>query len=168
MKIGEGEEIAPGKGRTVQRRKAKKNAFGPAMQKRFFETLAQTANVRMSADAAGVSMSTVYRRRQKNLEFRVRWDEALDYGYVSLEAGLLESARQAVGELEVPEQEPLVRGMDAKLAMNLLHQHGRNRHVAIGDGHKGRGSVDAVLDRLEKALKRYAPDASNGAEEPSQ
>lgn len=157
----EAEEVAAGKGRLIQKRSAKKNAFKPAMRAKFFDTLADTANVRMSAEAAGVAMCTVYRWRQRNLEFRTRWEEALAHGYAALEAGLLERARESVGEIRPGRREgALVGAMDAKLAMALLNLRERSTQVAPGDGHKGRGDIDRVIERLEKALKRFAPETA--------
>ena len=99
------------------------------------------------------------------MAFRVRWEEALAHGYAALEAGLLERAREAVGKFRTrPGEETLVGAMDAKLAFALLQNHERNRGKAPGDVNQQRGDIDQVIARLEKALKRFAPDA---AEQPA-
>lgn len=151
-------EVTAGNRRLVQKRAARPNAFSAKKQRAFFEALAECANVRMSAERAGVSYGAVYQWRRKNLEFRMRWDEALDHGYASLEAGLLEQAREAAGEIPVrAKPDARVGPMDARLAFALLQHRDRNRGSAPGDHARRKGDVDAVLDRLEKALKRYAP-----------
>ena len=59
---------------------------------RFFEALGASCNVRHAADAAEVSTSAVYKRRQVDAEFRARWAAAVHEGYVRLELALLERA----------------------------------------------------------------------------
>ena len=43
---------------------------------RFIELLRQTANVRLSADGAGIDRDTAYRRRQRDPEFAAAWRQA--------------------------------------------------------------------------------------------
>ena len=62
---------------------------------RFIETLAESANVTLSAAAAGVSPSSAYRRRGRDACFRARWGEALATGYAQLEMAL--GARRGAG-----------------------------------------------------------------------
>ena len=62
---------------------------------RFIETLAESANVTLSAAAAGVSPSAAYRRRGRDASFRARWGEALATGYAQLEMAL--GARRGAG-----------------------------------------------------------------------
>lgn len=158
-------DVAGGPGRLVQRRKPRANGFTRDKQEIFCAALAESCNVLASARRAGVSCQTVYKKRRSDLAFRVRWEEALAYGFAALEAGLLERAREAVGEFEPRASEKaLVAAMDAKLAFALLQNHERNRGKAPGDVNQQRGDVDKVIERLEKALKRYAPDA---AEQPA-
>ena len=157
-------EITPGKRRLIQKRQRRPSAFTKAKQAAFFAAMAESCNVRRSAAQAGVSYGTVYLWRRNNLEFRTRWEDALAHGYAALEAGLLERAREAVGEIGPVESAPVQVGtMDAKLAFSLLQNHERNRGKAPGDVHQRRGDIDKVIERLEKALKRFAPDAAEPA-----
>lgn len=63
-----------------------------AMERRFLEALASTANVSASAAEAGVSAAAVYQRRARWPGFAERWQAALEQGYARLEASLVEEA----------------------------------------------------------------------------
>lgn len=52
---------------------------------RFLLALRDTANVRASCGAAGVSRAEAYRQRQKLTRFRNAWDEAVDDAVDTLE-----------------------------------------------------------------------------------
>lgn len=49
-----------------------------AWQKPFLARLAETANVRESAIAAGINRSTAYTRKSQDTAFRDAWDDAID------------------------------------------------------------------------------------------
>ncbi len=57
-------------------------APGPARRRRadwaprFLELFRQTANVRLSADGAGIDRDTAYRRRQRDAAFAAAWAQA--------------------------------------------------------------------------------------------
>ncbi|WHU01334.1 hypothetical protein [Sphingomonas sp. NIBR02145] len=55
----------------------------------FLDHLAGTANVRASADVAGVTPPSVYHLRRKDEEFAEEWRKALALGYDMLETELL-------------------------------------------------------------------------------
>ena len=63
-----------------------------AAERRFLKSLASTANVKASAEAAGVSANAVYARRAQWPGFADRWQAALAQGYARLEASLVEEA----------------------------------------------------------------------------
>lgn len=52
---------------------------------RFLLALRETANVRKSCMAAGISRTEAYRQRQKFVRFRNAWDEAVDDAVDTLE-----------------------------------------------------------------------------------
>jgi hypothetical protein len=53
--------------------------FDSAAMERFLDTLASTHEVAQAAQAAGVSMTTVYWHRRHNPSFGAAWKTALDY-----------------------------------------------------------------------------------------
>lgn len=79
-------------GAGVQRRAPRANAFTPAKQDRFFAHLAESANVRASARAAGVSVQTVWDWRRRDAGFQDRWAQALAQGYADLEMQMIGKA----------------------------------------------------------------------------
>lgn len=72
--------------------RARKSDFGQEKQQRFFEHLAETANVSAAARHAGVALSTVHRWRHRDADFRRAWEQALAQGYADLEMHLLRQA----------------------------------------------------------------------------
>jgi hypothetical protein len=80
----------------------------PAWTAPFLKTLAATANVRASAEAAGVDRRTCYYRRQQVDAFRDAWDEALE---------------DACDLLELKARERALAGLSDNLLMFLLKAH---------------------------------------------
>lgn len=68
-------------------------------KKRFLETLANTGNIRISANAAGIHKSWLYILRERHPEFAQQWDDAIDDSLDILEA---EGWRRAVKGNEKP------------------------------------------------------------------
>lgn len=67
-----------------------------ARQRRFLETLAETANVSRAAREAGVARSALYRLREQSATFRTRWQEAMDQALDEIEAMLMDRAVHGV------------------------------------------------------------------------
>lgn len=143
--------------RPIQKRKRAKTGIGEEQRDTFLEELAATCNVCAAARAAGVAHRTVYKWRAKDAAFREKWEQALDHGYASLEASLLEQARLAAGETLTFDRAPSVGAMDVKLAFTLLQNHQRHRGKAPGEAIPRRSDLDNAVARLEQALKRFAP-----------
>ncbi|CAN7650079.1 hypothetical protein LJR039_005020 [Pseudorhodoferax sp. LjRoot39] len=75
--------------------------FTPAIQTLFLKVLEETASPKKAAEVVGVSRELAYTYREKDLEFRRRWDAAIQ---VALDGLLEEGFRRAV----VGVQEPVV------------------------------------------------------------
>jgi hypothetical protein len=137
--------ISGGNRRPVQLRKKRPDAISKRQLTRFLEELAACRNVRVSASAAGFSVSTAYRWRLKDEVFRQRW-----------EAALLEQARLAAdgGDGE-SDRVPVVGGMDAKLAFALLQNHQRFRGKQPDEKSIRRSELPNAVERLERALNRF-------------
>jgi hypothetical protein len=107
-------------------RPGRRKAFGKAAKELFLEWFAATANVRLSAEKAGVSFRTVYKHRMKDEAFAAAWDESLRQGYARLEAAMVERASSppkldVAGDLVAPETE----AVDPTLTMALLKEYKR-------------------------------------------
>lgn len=89
---GQGRDVVVGRqdGKPQRRRKPKPNAFTPEKRQLFLDALAFTCNVRMSAEHAGIDVTTAYYHRARDPIFVEQWREALVTGYDTLEALVLE------------------------------------------------------------------------------
>ena len=139
----------------------------------FLATLAETANVRRAAEAAGVSATAVYARRLKHAEFAEAWEMALDTGKARLEAMLVEAAqrrfdpdRLPIHEGPIGDTEPQVSFGDA---LNII----KLKRTEPGRGPAGREQAPRIAtpEEMEKSLikrlKIFAArvqkeDAANG------
>jgi len=112
--------ITGGNKRKIQKRRAPRQSFTAARRQVFLDTLASCANVTASAAAAGAGVSTVYDARRREPDFAEQWADALDAGYATLEALLIE--RAAKGAHYVPGQTvvPGPETIDTWLALDLL------------------------------------------------
>jgi hypothetical protein len=154
-----------------QRRKAialakQAGAGGPPSNWRalFLEALAQTSNVRASAERAKVPTATVYKTRRESAEFALKWRAALREGYDNLEMELL-------GHLRDPQPE---RKMDIAAAVRLLAAHRatveRERALAEEEDEQAvLESIDAFLEGMrqrrianEKLLREAKNDNDAG------
>ncbi len=75
-----------------QARKVGMEKFGVAAKRVFLDMLRQTANVTRSAKAAGVSLSTVRRHRERYPQFELEWLDAQEAAIDLLEAVMVERA----------------------------------------------------------------------------
>jgi hypothetical protein len=155
----------PGNGRRVQVRKAVRSAFTPAKRQAFLDHLSSCANVTRSAAAAGVGISTVYDARRRDPVFAAQWAEAMDAGYATLEALLIE--RAALGATFTPGDTPVPgpETIDTWLALDLLRMRHLPKAGAKAPGAKPRRATErelaealcARLDRLERPSRRSSP-----------
>ena len=112
--------------------------WSEAKERKFFDELVATANVRRAAEAAGVSSQAVYARRAKSAVFRRRWDQALANGRAAIEMGLVAEAKRSLDpdEMDLPAPEPRVSvGEAIKITQ-----------MAQGPGGRGRGGPAAFED----------------------
>ncbi len=130
---------------------------------RFIEALAQSSNVKRSAEEAGVSSSVAYRLRTNDPEFARRWLAALWEGYLHLEMEVLRRLRE--GDLVTEGGEKY----DFANAIRLLSAHRDNaaqaqaaqRNVSAAEI---RASIDRKVEeiRLRVMRERSAQDRRDG------
>jgi hypothetical protein len=122
--VGE-DEISGGKGRRVQRRaakgsrkaKPKRRFFTKERRQEFLNHFAASCNAAAAARAVGVSENCVYQWRRKDAQFRAGFWEALDQGYVRLEAEIVREANDALKVRGKKGAAVRVGTMDAKTAL---------------------------------------------------
>ena len=152
-------EITGGNGRRVQVRKPVRASFGAAKRQIFLDHLAACCNVTAAAAAAGAGLSTVYDARRRDPVFAEQWAEAIEAGYATLEALLIERAAKGgsytPGDTPVPGPETI----DTMLALDLLRlsrmaKAPRNVGGAPPRRASEKETVDAILAQFDVLKKR--------------
>ena len=87
----------------------------------FLNHLAETSNVKASADAANVTQTLVYKKRRTDPAFAQAWYAALAEGYDTLEMELLERLR--TGRLEDTLPDGTKRKFDIGTAFKCISAH---------------------------------------------
>lgn len=73
-------------------RRPRPNEWTKAKVEAFMTALAETCNVTLAAQAAGMSLTGAYAKRKKDAAFRAGWAEAIAGAYQRLELALLDRA----------------------------------------------------------------------------
>lgn len=137
----------------LQLRSAQPGKLTQQCEQAFLAALSATANVRLSAAAAGASVAAFYRRRRKNPAFAREMRLALQMGYDRLEMALLESglADSHADDAWRHNDPPPVPPMTANQALQLLYLHQKEARLLAEPAHikRRRGeSDDAYSFRL--------------------
>ena len=132
----------------------------------FLHGLAETSNVKASAEIADISQSWVYKTRREDDDFARQWLEALCDGYDRLEMDLLHRLRCGVG------QDASETKFDNTTAIRLLSMHKGDvaRARALRDNREETAvleSLDAMIDAMRDRAARNAgaPTAADAATE---
>lgn len=126
---------------------------------RFLEALAQTSNVRKSAEAAGVPTSKAYKTRSTNPEFAKAWMAALWEGYAHLEMEVLGRLRE--GEQKTADGEKY----DFANAIRLLSAHRENAARAeAAQRNVSAAEVRASIDRKVEEIRLRVTAQKSGEE----
>jgi hypothetical protein len=117
--------IVRGKSGRLHIRKARSRTIDHAARQNFLAALSATANVVLSAAAAGYSTNAIYEHRRRNPAFAREWRLALERGYERLKLALLETG--------LPESfadddwrcndSPALPPMTVSQALHLMHLH---------------------------------------------
>ncbi|MEP2987649.1 MAG: hypothetical protein ABJN65_16405 [Parasphingorhabdus sp.] len=94
-------------------------------KKKFLKHLTMSSQVKQSAKAANIPISTLYRWREQDTEFQKNWLTALSAGYELLEMELLHRARNGIDKaiFHGGEIVATVKEYDNGLAFRLLMAH---------------------------------------------
>jgi hypothetical protein len=172
----------------AQSRKIPHNSWTMEKRKRFLDCLSITCNVRQSADFAAMSHGACYALRRRDPDFAAQFTEALETGYVRLEAALLEKATNGSG-LRVPiigDEEldgglpsihdielPDAADIDPDIALRVLQQHYKMVKAPNAPRRPGRPPSHAseeetnaeLVKRLKVLLRRQQKEAGDGDEQ---
>ncbi|MBC7986324.1 MAG: hypothetical protein H7X93_06590 [Sphingomonadaceae bacterium] len=153
--------IRPGRKRRLQRRRFRRLRFDAARRAIFLSHFAGSCNLRAAAKAADVTDSTVSRHRAEDAEFAAAFDQALEQGYVRLEAELLAQRLEAQRRLrDEPIEARAMAGepaLEFDQAMKMLTRWDRRGGGigprAVSHGHRRRMSFDEAIEALAKRLR---------------
>lgn len=104
--------------------------FDADTRQRFLDALVLTCNIKMSADHAGISHSTVYKTRTRDPVFAGQWREALDMGLERLEMQIVEHGGAGLPLDEADPERALAEGappFNFGLALQALQFHAKFR-----------------------------------------
>lgn len=134
------------------------NIFTPERKERFLEVLADTCSPKQAAAAVGVSRQTAFYHKQNDLEFRTRWEKAVE---VALDAVLEETYRRAC----VGVDEPVI--YQGQLSMTRDAETGEERPLTVRKHSDRLLEVllkfrygDQVADRLKVKVDSVGLDAN--------
>jgi hypothetical protein len=120
----------------------------------FLQALAETSNVRLSAERAGVSPSRAYKTRREDAAFKATWNAALLEGYEYLEMEVL-------GHLGSPDPS---RKFDVAGAIRAisLHRETIAAERARADGRDEQAVLDSIDAMIDQMRERRAANAAAG------
>ena len=152
-------------GKRPQLRARGKVDWSKARQRTFLETLAETCNVTLACDEAGIASSSVYRRKRVDAGFRQAWREAIAVAYQRLELILLE--RAFVGTEKVitrkdGSEERMVEYSN-QLALTLLRMHRDDAKGFEAAEEMAPVDVEELRERLLGKLRRMKARAERDA-----
>lgn len=135
-------------------RKPRRFEWTKAKEKTFFTALAETCNVRLAAEEAGMSPAGAYWRRKRDAAFRAGWAEAIAAAYQRLELVMIERALNGTEKIVVRRDgsEERMREYPNQIAMHLLKMHRDSAAAAINEPDET--DVEEVRERLLGKLRR--------------
>ncbi len=124
----------------------------------FLDHLAASCNVTASAEAAGFTNYSAYKRRRTDPAFAQAWQAALEQGYARIEMALVRRAGEALDGLP-PDPDTPIPVMTVSEAISIL---GRHRNSVEGGPRSRRQwarprSLDEMRDSILAKLEAIAP-----------
>ena len=135
-------------------RRPRRNEWTRAKERTFFTALAETCNVKLAAETAGMSVAGAYWRRKRDAAFRAGWAEAIGAAYQRLELVMLDRALNGTEKVVVRKDgsEERMREYPNQIAMHLLKMHRDSAMQAIEEPDEA--DVADVRARLVEKLER--------------
>ena len=161
-----GKELVLVSGERPQMRIASAKSWNKEKEMAFLSVLAETCNVTRACEAAGLGVTSVYRRKKENAGFRAAWLGAISIAYQQLELVMLERAFNGT-EKPVSARAGETRTMreySNQLGIALLKMHRDSAMEA--EFELPPDEMEEVRERLIRKLQRLKErDAGGHAEE---
>jgi hypothetical protein len=153
-------------GKRPQMRKATARSWTKAKEQMFLSVLAETCNVTRACDAAGVSVTHVYRLKKEKAAFRSAWLAAVSIAYQQLELVLLERAFNGTEKTVAVRsgETRIMREYSNQLGMALLKMH--RDSATDAEFELPPDEIEELRERLIRKLERMKqrdarPDADS-------
>ena len=155
------------KGGRLQLRSAHAGKLTKAAEQAFLTALSATANIRLSAAAAGASPAAFYRRAQRNPAFAREMRLALQMGYERLELAALRSALPESFEDDGwrHNSPPPIPPMTADQALQLLFLHEKSVHQSWEKPHRRRRRGESDETHCERLRAMWTAEKRQEAED---
>ena len=150
-------------GEKPQIRRADARNWTTTKEKEFLSALAETCNIRLAAEIAGVSVGHAYKKRKSDAAFRAGWLEAMSTAYSRLELVLLDRAFNGTEKVITRKDGSEERMLEYsnQLALTLLKMHRDSAveaEVELSDDHL-QEVRERLFNKLQRLRKRRAREA---------
>lgn len=148
-------------------RRPRRYEWTKAREKAFFTALAETCNVTLSAEAAGMSAAGAYWRRKRDAAFRAGWADAIATAYQRLELVMLDRALNGTEKIVVRKDgsEERMREYPNQVAMHLLKMHRDSAMAVIEEPPENEIEEvrERLFEKLQRLRKRIEAEEQNGS-----
>lgn len=151
-------------GARPQLRKRAKRDWTKAKAEKFLTVLAETCNITRSCETAGVSQSTIRRKRKSDASFRAGFMAALASAYERLELVLLERFFNGTEKVVIRKDgsEERMREYSNQLGLSLLKMH--RDTAAEANSEMAPEQVEELRERVLKKMLRLQKRLQSGSE----
>jgi hypothetical protein len=150
----------------LQVRPAHRGKLTKAAEQLFLQALSASANVRLSAAAAGASARAFYRRRRQNTAFAREMRLALETGYSRIEAAAVMAACPSshADDAWRSNEPPPIAPMTPEQALQLLYLHEKSVRQSWEQPHRRRRRGESEEVYLARLRAMYAAEKAREAE----
>lgn len=151
----------------LQLRLAPPGRMNAAAEQAFFRALSATANIRLSAAAAGFAHSSFYARKRASKAFAREMRLALAMGYDRLEAAVLSAALPDDPETSLwrHNDPPPIPPMSAQQAFQLLYLHEKSVRQSWDQPHRRRRRGEPQAVYVERLRAMWVVEKAREAED---
>jgi hypothetical protein len=151
----------------LQLRLAHPDKLTKTAEQTFLLALSASANVRLSAAAAGACEAAFYRRRRQDKAFAREWRLALVQGWERLQWAAMAAAAPGSGDYDrwTREEAPALPPMGAGEAMQLLYLHQKSVKLGTGEAYRRRRRGEPWETYTARVRAMWEEGKARGAED---
>jgi hypothetical protein len=151
----------------LQMRFAQPDKLTKAAEQAFLLALSASANVRLSAAAAGASQAAFYRRRRQDKAFAREWRLALAQGWERLDWAMMAAGLPGSGEHDAWTrcEEPALPPLSVGQVLQLLYLHQKSVKLGTGEAYRRRRAGEPWETYTARVRAMWAEDRTREAED---